>query len=374
MHKSLVLLLVTAVGLAFLAGCGPPANYGENDIVTITGKYVDAQGNPLANKEVAIWILDLAGVSLDNWWYPDPEDFELTDENGNFEIQRLGKAYLWGNGSAKYIIITNFDSLSGPVTAIGFFVINQNTDLPEARLWQGNVDHTVDVDSANATFTWDAADAAAHEPIDQYTFSSQKVWWDLWTEKDVETGFQLPTWMFQNYCLGWRVEARVIRDNDEDIDWTYLSEVKSGINILPNNTHQVLSKNMPAYADAEMTTSYEKLTNDAWHELEDFGSLNPSLVIIDLGESLTVNALAVYGLTVTYAQPANKMFDNWEVYVSDDASDWGTAVGTSMQESGYIRFEFTETTGRYVKFSANDGANIQINWIREISAFGPLTE
>lgn len=374
MKKTLVFLSVCVAGLVFLSGCGPPANYGRNDIVVISGKYVDAQGNPLANKEIGVWILDIAGVSLNNWWYPDPDDFELTDENGNFEIRRLGKNFLWDNGSAKYIIITNFDSLAGPVTAIGFFVINQETALPDAKLWQANIAHTVDADSANATFTWDAAEGVSSEPIDQYTFSSEKVWWDLWTARDVQSGFQLPTWMFQNVCIGWRIEARVVRANDEDIDWTYLSEVKSGVNILPNKTHEVISDSALAYADTGMTTAYSRLTNTVIHELEDFGSVNPNLIIIDLGESMTVNALATYGMTVAYAQPANKMFSSWDVYVSDDGANWGTAVASSTQEDGYIRFEFDDVAGRYVKFAANNGSNIQINWIREITAFGPAAQ
>ncbi|NLI99489.1 discoidin domain-containing protein, partial [bacterium] len=96
----------------------------------------------------------------------------------------------------------------------------------------------------------------------------------------------------------------------------------------------------------------------------------PAWVMLDLGESKTVSAAVMYGLLTNYANANQKQFDNFEIYVAEDTTNWGSPVSINEKESGYIRFDFDPVTGRYVKFKANEGANIRIAWIREFAAFG----
>lgn len=369
MKKTLVFLSICITGLVFLSGCGPPSNYGPDDIVTITGKFLNEEGNPYGDKQIGIWVLDIQGISYNNYWYPDPDDYELTDPDGTFEIRQKGERFLWPNGTAKYIIITNIDSLAGPVTAMGFFVINQETALPDAKLWRANVENTVANDTVS--FTWDAVDAVAGRAPDRYAFSSAVVYWDLWSEPDVESGFALPTYVFQNMCNAWRIQAQIDRENDEGIDWSFMSETKAGANLLPGSTLVLLSKGSPAYAAGHADTNYTKLTNQVWHEWEAFNNTYPAWVMLDLGSSKSISAVAVYGLLTNYANPNQKTFQDFEIYVTDDTTNWNSPVATNDRESGYLRFEFVPVSGRYIRFQADDGANIRIAWIREMAAFGP---
>jgi len=366
-------LLTAAAGLALLAGCGPQAGYGPDDVVTITGRYLDENGEPLANTELGIWKLDLEGISLNNYWYPDPDDKELTEEDGTFKIRHKGEEYLWPNGTAKYIIIANIDSLDGPVTSIGFFVVNQETELADARLWDAATSHSIQNDTV--TFTWSSVDEVAGKSPDHYNFGARLVYWALWREEEVQSGFSLPTYVFQNKCTGWRIAAEFPRANDSAVDWSYMSATyaESGnLNILPDSSYEVLSAGKSAYA-GDMSTSYSKLTDQVFKVEETFGGSHPNWTVLDLGETKTVNAVVVYGLSTSYAQPNNKSFSQFEVYVSDDTTDWGAAVGTTSRQDGYIRFDFDAVDGRYVRFQADENSNIQFNWIREFAAFGPAS-
>ncbi|MBN2381098.1 discoidin domain-containing protein [candidate division WOR-3 bacterium] len=372
MRKNVFLgILAGFIGLAVLSGCGPEAGYGPNDIVTITGKFVDVDGEPLGNTTIGIWKLDPEGISLNNYWYPDPDDEDFTEEDGTFRIRRKGEEYLWPNGTAKYIIITNTDSLDGPVTAVGFFVINQNTEVPDIKLWDANAGHSIVNDTV--TFTWDGVESVAGSTPDHYGFSSRLWYWALWQEKEVQSGFCLPTYVFQDTCSGWRIGAAFTRENDSSYDWSYMSatvaEHGNG-NIIPNASHWVYSKGLGAYIPGH-DTAFKRLTDQVFKTEETFQNAHPEWVMLDLGEAQFINAVAVYGLFTNYAQPNAKSFDEFEVYVTTDTTNWGIPVATSTQEDGYIRFEFNLTEARYVKFKANDGSNIQILWMREFAAFGP---
>lgn len=368
MKKSLIVLFAAFSSLSIFTSCGPPSNYGPNDIVTISGKFIDPDGNPYADKQVGVWVLDIQGISYNNYWYPDPDDYELTESDGTFKIRQKGDRYLWPNGTAKYVLIANIDSLAGPVTAMGFFVINQETTLPDAKLWLANVNSTVTNDTA--AFTWDAVDAVAGQAPDKYAFSSAVVYWDLWSEDSVASGFKMPAYPFQNSCNAWRIAANIARPDDNGIDWSFMSETKAGANLIPSSAPSLLSKGKAAYAAGHGDTNYTKLTNQVWHEWEAFNNTYPAWVMLDLGESKTVSAAVMYGLLTNYTNANQKQFDNFEIYVAEDTTNWGSPVSTNEKESGYIRFDFDPVTGRYVKFKANEGANIRIAWIREFAAFG----
>jgi hypothetical protein len=274
--KKVVLALIGGfLGLVLIAGCGPPAGYGPEDIVTITGKFVDVDGEPLGNTEIGIWKLDPEGISLNNYWYPDPDDKELTEEDGTFRIRHKGEEYLWPNGTAKYIIITNIDSLDGPVTAVGFFVINQDTEVPDIKLWDANATHEIANDTV--TFTWNGVDDVAGSAPDHYGFSSRLVYWALWQEKEVQSGFSLPTYLFQNKCTGWRIGAEFARANDSSYDWSYMSATtaESGnLNLIPNESHEVYSAGLGARIPGH-DTAFMKLTDQVFKTEETFQNVHP---------------------------------------------------------------------------------------------------
>ncbi len=375
MRKSNILFILGVLGIAFLASCGPPGNFGKETMVTISGKYVDEIGQPLPNHKIGMWILSLTGIYQENYWYPAPTNFVYTYEDGTFEFRLKGENFLWANGTSKYIIIANLDSLENPVTSMGFFVIDSINDLPDAKLWKANVAQALSSDTASAVFTWNSVkDVAGSEPPKNYGFSSRVVYWDLWHENEITSGFSLPTYIFQNMCTGWRIKADFPRANDNEMDVSYMSETyaeQGNANLLPDISTTVLSKGKSAFAAGHADTNYSKLTNQVWHEWEAFNNTYPAWVMLDLGESKSVSAAAVYGLVTNYANANNKTFENFEVYVSDDTTSWGAAVSTNDMESGYLRFEFTAKQGRYVKFQADSGSNIRIAWIREFTAFGP---
>lgn len=370
MRKAVLLSVAGLVIVGILAGCGPPSEVDPTKRVFIRGTYLDENGDPLVDTEIGLWILDFTNIYLNNWWYPAPTYKEWTDAEGSYEFEAMGSEFIWeATGTAKYVIIANTDSLEGPVTAMGFFVIHQEADMPDADLWMANVEPTIENDTA--TFNWDAIDALIGEAPDRYGFSARYAYWDLWREDTVTQGFSLPTYVFQNVAGAWRVHATVERPDDEGIDWSYHSETYAGTNVLPNSDHTLLSKNDNAFVNDDTTTSYTTLTDQIFHQLVNFENSHPTSVMLDLGDTATINSFVVYGLNTGYPSQAHS-FEAFHVYVTDDMTDWGESVATVSRESGYLRFDFDPVVGRYVKVEPNQGSNIQINWIKEIAAFGPV--
>lgn len=373
MRKEVFLgILGGVLGLAMLTGC-VESDVDPETMVSISGKYVDENGEPLENFQIGVWVLDFT-ISLNNYWYPDPRWERWTDSDGYFEFQVKGEELLWGDKYAKYIILANIEELEEPVTAVGFYVIDSINALPDLKLWDANVQQTIASDTA--TFTWDGVSSVAgSEPKDGYGFSAKLFYWALWHENDVNSGFSLPTYIFQNTCLGWRVAAEFPRANDNEKDYSYMSAAykeEGNLNILPNSSHQLLSKTKEAYIP-DHDTAFTKLTDGVFKVEEDFNAAHPAWVKLDLGASQSINSFVVYGLWTNYATSTHN-FDQFEVYVSEDDAAWDEAVATSTQEDGYIRFDFDAVDGQYIKFQANDGSNIRIAWIREIAAFGPAAE
>lgn len=105
-----------------------------------------------------------------------------------------------------------------------------------------------------------------------------------------------------------------------------------------------------------------------------WGNTNPRAheIVIDLGKSYTVNEL-YYTANKNDSPPWEGRIENYEVYISADTNNWGSAVASgSFFQTGITQYVlFAKTTGRYLKFSAlTSFANDVRTSIAEISLRG----
>ncbi len=104
--------------------------------------------------------------------------------------------------------------------------------------------------------------------------------------------------------------------------------------------------------------------------------LRPYDVVLDLGDEYTINEF-YYTANKNYTPPWEGRIRDYELYISNDTTNWGTAInaGTFFQTKIRQYILFPETNGRYVKFSAinsfiNDDSRTSI---AEINIRGVLT-
>ena len=100
------------------------------------------------------------------------------------------------------------------------------------------------------------------------------------------------------------------------------------------------------------TNAFDDSTSTFWHtEFQDAQPKPPHEIVIDLGASY-----ALTSMRYTPRQDGNQngMVKDYEFYVSDGASDWGTAVktGTFGASTTPTTVTFTAKTGRYIRFRA----------------------
>ncbi len=363
-----LLPITVFVGLLLIIGCGPKAQFGPNDIVTIHGSFQNENGTPYAQKMIGIWKLDVEGVSVTNYWYPDPDSKDASDSTGAYEFEYKGSDLTWPGGNSKYVIVANTDSMTGPVVALGFFPVTIDEPMPTVKLWHGSPDVVVAGDSA--VFTWQGLDDAQAIFPDRYVFTAASLaWFDLWRNDSITSQtktLSIPTFVFQNLATGWRIEAPIEAALDTAVDFDYFSTVNS--KSLPSVTPVLLSKGTHCFAQGSGTTDFTKMTNQVWHEDEYFNNTHPTYLLIDLGVTKTVKALAVYGLASSF--PAQAQHGGFEVYVADDTTNFGSAVATTNQEKGYFYFQFSPVQGRWVKFARVATSNLNLTSLKEIGVFG----
>ncbi len=100
------------------------------------------------------------------------------------------------------------------------------------------------------------------------------------------------------------------------------------------------------------TNAFDDSTSTFWHtEFQDAQPKPPHEIVIDLGASY-----ALTSMRYTPRQDGNQngMVKDYEFYVSDSASDFGTAVktGTFGTSTTPTTVTFTAKTGRYIRFRA----------------------
>lgn len=351
-----------------MIGCGPKTEFGPDDTVTIHGRFLDENGNPYADKEIGIWILSLEGFSITNYWYPDPDSKDITDEDGEYEFQYKGRDLQWSSGNSKYVIIANTD-MDGPVVCLGFYPIEIDEELPAVKLWDGSPKVSV-ADDSLATFSWDRIEETHDLPPDRYRFKAkadEEPWFELWHEDSLSTTtLTLPTFIFQNVATEWRVDAIYEAATDTGIDIIYSTR----INTDPLPTQLALkSKGKPAYAQGFGNLQFSKLTNQYFHEDEAFKNQNPEWVIIDLEDTVDVSAIAIHGMVPRV--PSTAVHGGFKVYLTNDTTNWGEPIGSTDKESGWFFLPDLTGSGRYLKFAKSDRSDIKIHSLKEVAVFGP---
>ncbi len=358
------IILFLSIIILLIVSCGLAPNYTEDDWVIIKGKILNPDGTVYANKEIGMWIVSLEGLSLSNYWYLDPDDWEKTDENGNFEFERKGSTFITGN-STDYVVIANLDSIEGPVVSVGFYPYELVNEIPEIKLWDGNP--TSSASGGNVSFDWDEINVEDLGDPDNYILSVRKVYYDLWRsefEGNINT-YSIASYVFQNFASGWRVTAKFpAEDRLTDIAYDYHSSVKAGS--YPSTDPVLLSAGKPCYIEGKGDTSFTKITNQVWHEWEWLFSDEVEYFIIDLEQEETVNAVAVYGLSGSNVESGT----GFNVFVASDTLNWGSEAASTNETEGYFVIDNIDAVGRYVKLALKDDSDLNINLIKEISVFG----
>jgi len=360
------------IPIILILACGPKTEFGPNDTVTIHGKFLDEDGSPYADKMIGIWILSVEGFSVTNYWYPDPDSKDITDSAGEFEFEYKGSDLQWTSGNSKYVIIANTDSMDGPVVALGFFPVKIDEEMPTVQLWNGNPQVDVSGDTS-ATFTWQGIEDTHGDvpPPDRYKFKARaSLYFDQYHVDSLQTKtLTLPTFIFQNVSTGWRVEAIYEAETDTGIDIVYSSTTNT--QSLPSTQPDLLSKDKACYAEGLGSTQFAKITNQVWHEVggdEAFSNTNPDYIMIDLGDTFSIAAIATYGLTPNI--PSSAQHGGFEVYATSDTSSWGNPIGTTSNESGYFYLDNLSATGQYIKFEKGANSDVRIHSLKEFAVFG----
>ncbi|MDY6786629.1 MAG: hypothetical protein SVK54_00710 [candidate division WOR-3 bacterium] len=356
--KKILFIIIT---LILLSSCGLAPNYSEDDIVRINGRILNPDGSPYSEKEIGMWIISLEGLSLNNYWYADPDDWEITNENGEFEFARKGSAFITGN-STNYIVIANIDSLDGPIVSAGFYPYDLENEIPELTLWNGDL--SSEQTGETVQFSWASGTVDDNMP-DFYTLSVRKFYYDLWRDSVSDKSCSAEAYVFQGFDNGWRVEA-VFAHKDKKLDksYHYISGIKN--ESFQSDAPQLLSAGKPCYIEGRGDSVFTKITNQIFHEWEWMFNDIIRYFIIDLEDQCSIEALAVYGMNGSNDDKST----GFEVYVSSDTLDWGNAAGSTAQSEGYFLIENLNAAGRYVKLQMKEDSDYNINLVKEIAVFG----
>lgn len=166
-------LLVSSAALLVLAvlACEPPVS--DDATVTVNGRALDVDGQPLANQEIKLWrsgvpIFDSDGAVGFLVDVGQPFRTAKTDADGNYSFELGGAQANVGNAAwAAYFAVTmtqGTDDQLG-VASYEFQFSNQDLDetLPDMQLWDAG---NVVVEDETMTFTWDAT--ATPDDLDAY--------------------------------------------------------------------------------------------------------------------------------------------------------------------------------------------------------------
>lgn len=354
----------------FACNRGPQAPFDPDDEVVIHGTYYNEAGDFLSEQWVGFWINSPESF-FTNFLGLDPEENDRTDSVGVYSETFMGEDLMDAQGATFQVIIMNYDPNwpdTMPKVACLFFPLDTDIEVPAMTLWRGSPG--VSVPDSLATFTWDTHTS---EP-DRYTFQVKATQdgpgYTMWQEDmGLNTTVTLPGYVLPEvYVSKWRVIAEFDAPSDSDFGYAYVTDPDT--TPIPDTPYQLLSLGRNCYAEA-YPNSFDKATDGKWGPWPTycvtFPATNVSWIYVDLGDTTnTVNALVLYDLTIA-GTPATAGFD---VFVSNDTLNWGSAVGSTNQQNGYFYIDGFSTQGQYVKLQAKD-ANIGITGFREITIFGP---
>ncbi len=362
---------VTIVAVMLLVGCGPKAGYGPEDIVVLKGEILKADSAVLARKEMGIWVFSI-GSFLTNFFALTPETKVFTDAEGKYEFEVKGETFLAGENTW-YIGIGNTEDLPNPRAACGFYPTETEEDVPLLKLWDGAPAVVVGADTA--VFVWAKLSKTHGKEPDRYYFTADAVasGYGLWQQDAVKDTFlKLPPYIFQSACQGWRVEARCPsatygQAGDTSHSFQYWSKTNSAA--VMDSLPVLLSWHRNLRGEGSSVV-YSLATDGNWSVLS-ISTLNPQAgyVWIDLADTAkTVTAFAGYDIKTVAAGTVSP--HGFDVYVSPDTTNWGTALKSTDKDEGYFYMDGFSKIGRYVKLAVRDPAHLKITQIREVGVFG----
>lgn len=364
-------LLGMLIVLAAISGCdrGPKGPYGEDDEVTIHGKYENEAGTPLAERWVGFWINSAASF-FTNFFGLDPEADDKTGDKGEYSETFRGGDLFDAAGTYE-VIVMNYDTDwpdTTPRVACLFYPLSTDIEVPTMRFWRG--DQTVTMSGNDAVFNWARLSTTHGAEPNRYEFRVKATqdgpYYTLWQE-DVgsDTTFTIPGYVLpEGYVKRWHVLAEIDREDDRDFGFIYVSDPDS--NNIPDDPYQLLSLGRNCFAEAYADT-LTGATDGKWGPWAVLNlANNVSWVYVDLGDTThTVNAVVMYGATI-WGDPSTP---GYEVYCSNDTTSWGTAVASNSQAKGYFYLNGFSEQCRYVKLQARD-PEIGITGFKEICIFG----
>jgi len=369
------IFLLSFVLFAMLFGCnrGPEAPFESDDEVVIHGIEQAEDGSALSDRWVGFWINSPASF-LTNFLGLDPEASDKTDDNGLYSETFMGGDLMDAGGATFQIIVMNYDTDwpdTTPKAACLFYPLSVDIEVPTLKLWRGNP--SVTVGATNAVFSWAKLSTTHGNEADNYTFQVKAKQdgpgYTLW-KQDVgsDTTFSIPSYVLpESYTKKWRVVAEIAAPSESDFGFTYLTDPDT--TTIPDSPYQLLSLGKNCYAEAYSET-FPKATDGKWGPWLTysvvFAATNVSWIYVDLGDTThTVNAVVMYDMTIT----GNPDTLGYEVYASNDTTNWVTAVASNSQEKGYFYIEGFSKQARYVKLQAKDNS-LGITSFREIGIFG----
>ena len=368
-----ILTIVVAMILMIACERGPQAPFDENDEVVIHGLYFDDAGAPLTERWVGIWINSPESFFTD-FLGLDPTENDRTDSSGEYSESVMGADLMDNQGATFKVIVMNYDPNwpdSSPKVACDFFPLDIDIELPDLHWWRGGP--TTTVNDSMVTFSWQRVTSTHGSEPDQYIFQVKATQdgpgYTLW-QQDVgaDTTLTLPGYVLpMAYVARWRTVASYPAPTEADFGYTYLTDPDT--TDIPDTPYQLMSLGRGCYAEA-YTQNFDKATDGKWGPWPTYCAVFPannvSYVFVDLGDTTyTINAVTLYGLTIA-GSAANP---GYEIYVSNDTTNWGTAVIDNTISSGYFYFNGFSAQGQYVKLQAKD-ANIGITGFREITVYG----
>ena len=373
MKKILILIFIS---LAISFGCkrGPQAPFDPDDEVVIHGVFQKEDGSALEDRWVGFWINSPESF-FTNYLGLDPEESDKTDGTGAYNEDFMGEDLMDAGGATFQIIVMNYDTDwpdTTPRAACLFFPLSVDIEVPTLKLWRGNP--TVSVGDTDAVFCWSKLSNTHSSEPDKYTFQVKATQdgpgYNLW-KQDVgsDTSVTLPGYVLPEvYVKKWRVVAEIPAPSESDFGFTYLSDPDT--TSIPDSIYQLLSLGKNCYAEG-YPDAFDKATDGKWGPWPTYAvvltATNVSWVYVDLGDTThTVNAVVMYGITIT---TGTITLPGFEVYASNDTTDWGTAVTSNTQEKGYFYIEGFSRQCRYVKLQAKS-SGIGITGFREIGIFG----